>query len=121
MTHDREYHRDYKREWRKSVTGRQNRMLQGAKHRARRKGVTFTLTIEDIRREWSDICPVLNVPMETGTNTVHSLDRINPALGYVPGNVRVISFRANTIKSDATLAEVLAVAEYLKRETGQQK
>ena len=34
-----------------------------------------------------------------------SLDRIVPELGYVKGNIRVISNRANHLKSDATLEE----------------
>lgn len=37
-----------------------------------------------------------------------SLDRKDPAKGYVKGNVWVISYRANAIKQDATLAELLA-------------
>lgn len=42
-----------------------------------------------------------------------SLDRIVPSLGYVPGNVAVISHRANRIKSDATADELRAVADWL--------
>jgi hypothetical protein len=40
-----------------------------------------------------------------------SFDRINndPAIGYVRGNVNIISQRANQIKSDATAAELQAV------------
>lgn len=41
-----------------------------------------------------------------------SLDRVVPSLGYVKGNVRVISFRANRIKSDATADELRAVLSY---------
>jgi hypothetical protein len=35
-----------------------------------------------------------------------SLDRIDSSLGYVKGNVWVISWRANHIKTDATLDEL---------------
>jgi hypothetical protein len=35
-----------------------------------------------------------------------SLDRIVGPLGYVPGNVRVISSRANSLRNDATLKEM---------------
>lgn len=35
-----------------------------------------------------------------------SLDKINPIKGYVKGNVRVISQRANWLKNDATYEEM---------------
>ena len=44
-------------------------------------------------------------------------DRVVPALGYVPSNIRVISFRANRIKSDASAAELRAVLEYVEAAT----
>jgi hypothetical protein len=34
-----------------------------------------------------------------------TIDRIDPRLGYVPGNVHVVSHRANRIKNNATLEE----------------
>ena len=42
-----------------------------------------------------------------------SLDRIIPELGYVPGNVQVISHQANTMKSNATLKELKAFAAWV--------
>lgn len=63
-------------------------------------------------------CPVLGLPLyrnsggaAQGPNSP-SLDRIDPALGYVRGNVKVISSRANSIKSNATPEELLRVAAY---------
>lgn len=43
-----------------------------------------------------------------------SLDKIIPSLGYVPGNVLVISWRANRIKCDATANELMLIANYYK-------
>jgi hypothetical protein len=40
-----------------------------------------------------------------------SLDRKNSSEGYVPGNVWVISWRANDLKRDGTLAEFRAMVE----------
>lgn len=64
-------------------------------------------------------CPVLGIPLIMGTRLAKdnspSLDRVNPALGYVKGNVYVISWRANRLKSDATLDEVKAILKYMKR------
>lgn len=44
-----------------------------------------------------------------------TLDRVIPSLGYVRGNVQVISMRANRLKQDASLDEVLAIADYIRR------
>lgn len=40
-----------------------------------------------------------------------SVDRINPHLGYVPGNVQVISYKANSMKRNCTMEELLMFAE----------
>jgi hypothetical protein len=52
---------------------------------------------------------VLDVPLENGgmKNRRHSpsLDRIDIGKGYEPGNIAVISHRANQLKSDGTLEE----------------
>ena len=43
-----------------------------------------------------------------------TIDRVDPDGGYVTGNVRVISMRANRIKSDASIAELESVIAYMK-------
>lgn len=57
--------------------------------------------------------------LERGIGKQHaaspSLDRIIPTLGYVPGNVWVISHRANELKRDATLQEIQMLAANLAR------
>lgn len=69
-----------------------------AKHRAKRKGVTFSITVEDIVIPTH--CPILGIELSFGGSQENSpsLDKINNSLGYVPGNVQVISYRANRIK-----------------------
>jgi len=44
-----------------------------------------------------------------------SLDRWDSTKGYVPGNVFVISYRANTLKNNATYEEIVKVAQYLRK------
>jgi hypothetical protein len=41
-----------------------------------------------------------------------SLDRIDREKGYVPGNVRVVSLRANLLRKDSTYEELRALADF---------
>jgi hypothetical protein len=43
-----------------------------------------------------------------------TIDRIENDKGYVEGNVAIISFRANSIKHDATIDELRAVLAYME-------
>lgn len=92
-------------------------MLNNARARAKKKGVPCTITKADLLIP--AVCPVLGIPMViTGgkpTDNSPSLDRRIPELGYVPGNVAVISYRANRIKNDATLQELRAVLTYMEK------
>lgn len=93
------------------------RMLSNAKHRARDRGLPFDLTVADIQIPAT--CPVLDIPLIKGkgrpTANSPSLDRIDPTKGYIPGNVMVISYRANTIKQDATAEELERVTAYVAK------
>lgn len=94
-------------------------MLNSAKKRARIKGVPFDLTVEDL--EFPEVCPVLGIPISRSPNggwhwpSSPSLDRINPALGYTKDNIRIISFRANTLKNNASVKELELVLEDARR------
>lgn len=92
--------------------------LNQIKNRAARKGLEFNLEPKDLPPPVK--CPVLGIPLvygaASGSPNLPSVDRIDANKGYVKGNVRVISYRANTIKQDATYDELLAVANYIKRE-----
>ena len=97
-------------------------ILNNARKRARVRDIPFNLTEEYLESIWTGVCPVfqtrLDLPNHGGTAvspTKPSLDRLVPDKGYVPGNVIWISFKANTIKSDATSEEVQAVATWLQQ------
>lgn len=83
---------------------RERRMLSDAKARAVKGGFSCTIELRDI--SISDKCPLLGVAFERKGPYAPSLDKIIPSLGYVPGNVMVISYRANAIKHNATLEEL---------------
>jgi len=82
-----------------------------ALQRAKKHDLPFNITVADV--VIPDYCPVLNLKLEVATgyrtDNSPSLDRIIPELGYVRGNVRVISWRANLLRRDATLAELEAI------------
>jgi hypothetical protein len=92
----------------------ERRILQRTKSRAAAKGIPFDLVLEDI--VIPEVCPVLGVPLVRGekdSDYAPSIDRMDPAKGYVQGNVVIISGRANRIKSNATSTEVARVAEWM--------
>jgi hypothetical protein len=92
----------------------EKQMVRGARKRAKAAGVPCTITAADIHIPM--VCPALGVPLAIGdegwTPNSPSLDRVRPELGYVPGNVVVISHRANAIKQNASLEELRRVAEW---------
>jgi hypothetical protein len=95
-------------------------LLHSARARAKKRRVPCTIAIEDVRAVFpADFrCPVLGTALQFGrrvaTAASPTLDRIDPVLGYVPGNIAVISKRANIIKSDATLNELEQVVQWLR-------
>lgn len=92
-------------------------MIHSARARAKKRGVPCTITPNDFNIP--PMCPALGIPLEPSSTGVPSdnspsLDCINPYLGYVPGNVVVISKRANTIKGNANWREIKSVYEFTK-------
>jgi len=91
-------------------------MVRAAKARAAKAGVPFNITPEDI--VIPQLCPVLQIPLIVGQSQASdnspSLDRVIPLLGYVRGNILVISNRANRIKNNATIPELRAVASFFE-------
>ena len=48
-----------------------------------------------------------------------SIDRVNTKYGYIAGNIAVISKRANSRKSDASIEEIFAIlAYYIEQQLG---
>ena len=82
-------------------------------YRAKRHGLPFSITLEDMPHVPS-FCPVLGIPIAKArkkpSDNSPSLDRIIRPLGYVKGNVRIVSQRANRIRNDATASELFLIA-----------
>ena len=92
------------------------------KQRADKNRVPFNLTLDYINEIWPDDnkCPALGILLERGKGnmTDHSpcIDKIVPSLGYVVGNIQIVCNLANRIKTNATPAQVMIVAQYLIKE-----
>lgn len=88
-------------------------LLLSARARAAKRGLDFTITAGEIALPI--FCPVLGVRLIYGGGPQEqhgaSLDRLRGTCGYVPGNVRVISWLANRLRSncdDPAVFEALA-------------
>lgn len=77
-----------------------------------------TITKEDILIP--EVCPILGLTLQVGDGCLSpaspSLDRKDPALGYTPGNVWVISHRANSMKNDASPEELIRFCKAIIKE-----
>ena len=91
-------------------------MLWRAKNRAKSQGVPFDITEEDIKIP--DYCPVYAIPLSRSNGKPSdgspSLDKVIPELGYVKGNVRVISNLANRRKSDSSEEDLKLLLKYIE-------
>lgn len=112
------------KQWRQEYTNRhpEKRLLWAAKKRAKEQGLPFNIEESDI--VIPTLCPylkvhlVLNAKRGCSRTNVMSLDRKIPELGYVKGNIEVISHLANTMKSNANIEQLTAFAtEILRRHT----
>ena len=86
-----------------------------AKLRAKQNDVPFNISKSDIIIP--ELCPILGLDLKVNQGKVGknspSLDRIVPELGYVVGNIQVISHLANTMKSSASKEELIKFAEWV--------
>lgn len=121
------YHKRYPAEVRQIISRRtrlknlSSHVLRGAKSRARDRGTPFSITAADIRIPTH--CPILGIELVVGigapTASSPSLDAIIPKLGYVPGNVWVISQLANRMKNDATPEQLNQFAQWILSESAE--
>jgi len=112
--------REDKQRWMAKPENRIKHTLGQAKRRATKDGREFDITIQDLL-PLPTVCPVLGIELNyTGTkvrgfvDTSPSIDRIDSSKGYIKGNVQIISWRANRVKSDASVEELEAVIKYMK-------
>jgi hypothetical protein len=90
--------------------------IKDAKRRAEKKNIPFDLEVGDLS-PLPKFCSVFGVPLDYSAGTNRrlwaSVDRIKPELGYVKGNVRVISLAANMAKFDGD-GDIISIDDYLR-------
>lgn len=84
------------------------------KANAPKRGLDVTITEEDL--VWVECCPILGITLDrcapTNSPNCASVDRLNNSLGYIKGNVWIISRKANTMKNSASREELKAFGRW---------
>ena len=95
----------------------QRRKFTYKKHQAKYTGYTWTASFGDI--DWPTHCPILGLELnwfaENCQENSPSFDRVDSSKGYEPGNVVIVSWRANRIKNNGTAEEHRAIADYIDK------
>jgi hypothetical protein len=87
---------------------------------AKKRNITFTLSPADIDEIGIPItCPILGIPLYFHRGMAEddsiSYDRIDSSKGYSLDNLIVISYRANKLKSNATLDEMKKIVTFYEQ------
>ena len=99
------------------------RTLSSTKSVCEKDGIPYNITPDDLA-PYPLTCPVLGIAINWtnegrgSPNDSPSIDRMIPELGYVKGNVRIISQKANRMKSNASLEELEAIVSYMRQGRG---
>lgn len=93
--------------------------IQNKKKAVIREGIEWDLDEKFLEELFTGVCPVFGCPIHLGgreEDCKAELDRLIPSKGYVKGNVRWISRRANRIKSDASIDEIKKILKYMEEQ-----
>lgn len=87
--------------------------------KANAKTIGWEWTVEFGDLTWPTHCPILGIELdyfaEACQENSPSFDQRVAGLGYVKGNVDIMSWRANRIKNNGTAAEHRLIADYLDK------
>jgi hypothetical protein len=90
-------------------------MLTNAKARAMKNNLEFSITKKDII--FTDLCPVFDIKLDYNLKKISdnspTIDRIDSKKGYMPDNIKIISWKANRVKSNASIEEIEAILSYM--------
>ena len=97
------------------------RMLISSRASSKRRNLEHSISREYIKAIMCDTCPVFGMPLDFSLGKGRlpsgpSIDRIDPSKGYVEGNVRVMSLKANRILGVLSREEQLKLAHWILSE-----
>lgn len=93
-------------------------LVKNARSRSKKLCIPFDIDVEDLTLPTH--CEILGIPIVPNSpdkQSSPSLDRVVPSLGYIKGNVRVISTRGNILKNGHTLETLELVRAYIVKHT----
>lgn len=93
--------------------------IYNCRKRAKKKKLNFTIEVKDFTPR--STCPCCGVQFgyfnkRKDNTTSPSIDRLDPAKGYIKENCWVICARCNTIKNDGTVDELQNIANAVRLE-----
>ena len=103
--------------------------LHGVKCRAKKENLPYNLDIEyfidkDTKPDgqktgYPDYCPILGIKIDAKLGKDHrpSFDKVIPEHGYLKGNVQIISYKANRLKSNMHIKDFRKFVEYIENNT----
>lgn len=108
----------YIREWSEFSWGKNSCnacvILKRTRASAKLRNLEFDLEVEDI--VIPSHCPALGVPLMYGYKGHNlnspSVDRVDNNKGYIKGNIIIVSRKANTMKSNGTIDELIRLAHF---------
>jgi hypothetical protein len=107
------YCRDCEGQWQKDKRDESPhyRLFLTARRRAKEKKLNFNITPEYVLKIWpkDNCCPIFKTQFKSGLENkkvLPTIDKIIPEKGYIKGNIVIISFVANQIKSNVVDVEL---------------
>jgi hypothetical protein len=95
-------------------------LLNGAKYRAKKQNIEFSLTRKWAEDRWNGHCELTGIKFQTGERGVQgarmyspSIDRINPNKGYTENNCRFVLYPINGLKFTGSDQQMYKFAEHL--------
>ena len=98
--------------------------LKYAKYRASKENLPFDIDLEYLLSIYTGFCPYLNIPLSlegvagNSMNTI-SIDKIIPKMGYVRGNIEIVSYKANVMKQDVDINTLRTFAKSVLKKFGE--
>jgi hypothetical protein len=102
--------------------------LNKARSRSKSRGEVTDLTLEYLKEIWETqkgLCSYTNIKMEMPRSsqdedikkspTKLSLDRIDPSIGYIQGNVEFVCYCVNVMKNDFTKDQMVDFINEIKK------